>query len=234
MYEYKKQVLFSDIDRNNNMTLDSLVSAIQDCININSEAIGKGINYMKETGHAWFAVAWNFHIDRLPRLMENITVKTWPYDFSATMGFRNIIVCDENENVIVATDSVWALMDMEQGRPTKISESDSAGYDLEPRYNMEPMARKIKLPDNINHMDTISVKRADIDFNGHMTNGRYIEIADEYTPIDKTIKKIRAEYKSQSVYGEILNVYSGYNDDKLVVAFRGENDSLKATVEFTL
>lgn len=49
MYIYKKKVLYSDTDANSNMSIEGIMDAIQDCININSEAIGKGIAYMHST-----------------------------------------------------------------------------------------------------------------------------------------------------------------------------------------
>jgi len=64
MYTYNKKILFSDIDSNSKMTVGGILNAMQDCVNINSESIGRGIDYMMEKGRTWFAISWNIDIKR--------------------------------------------------------------------------------------------------------------------------------------------------------------------------
>lgn len=146
MYTYNKKILFSDIDCNSRMTVEGILNAMQDCVNINSESIGRGIDYMMEKRRTWFAISWNIEIRRFPRMFENVVVKTWPYDFSASFGMRNVIITDEAGNDILVADSLWTLMDMNTGRPTRIEEEDRKGYELEEKYPMESLGRKIKVP----------------------------------------------------------------------------------------
>ena len=63
------------------------------------------------------------------------------------------------------------------------------------------------MPAEFQLIDTVKVKKSDIDYNGHMSNGKYIQLADEYIPLDSNVSKIRVEYKSQSRLGEALDVY---------------------------
>lgn len=236
MYRYDKKVLFSDIDANSKITIDSMMNAMQDSVNINSQAIGKGIDFMKETKRAWFAIGWCIYINKRPELFDELEIKTWPYDFGASLGYRNFTIEDKGGNVIVYADSIWSLMDMENGTPTKITEKDIEGYDLEPRYPMEKTNRKIKCAGTFEKVDEISVRKSDIDFNGHMSNAKYIQIAYEYVPFECEIKRIRVEYKKQSVYGEKINIQlcktESDNETTYVVNFVGQDESVKAVVEF--
>lgn len=235
MYTYNKKILFSDIDCNSKMTVDGILNAMQDCVNINSESIGRGIDYMMEKKRTWFAISWNIEIRRFPKMFEDVVVKTWPYDFSSSMGMRNVIITDSCGNDIICADSLWTLMDMNTGRPTKIEEEDRLGYDVEEKYPMESLGRKIKLPKELEIIDTISVRRADIDYNGHMSNGKYIELANEYIPFDVEVKKIRVEYKSQSKYKENILVKRAIEDNRHIIVMVGEEvGDTKATVEFTV
>lgn len=235
MYTYEKKVLFSDINAASKMSVWSILNSMQDCVNINSESIGRGIDYMLEKKRTWFAISWNIEIKKFPKMFDDITVKTWPYDFSSTMGFRNVIITDSEGNDIVCADSIWTLMDMNTGKPTRIEEEDSKGYDLEEKYPMEPMGRKIKLPAEFKLIDTVIVRKADIDYNGHMSNGQYIQIADEYMPMDSDIERIRVEYKSQAKYKDELDIYMSVEDKRHVIKIAGkEDDSIKAVVEFTV
>jgi acyl-ACP thioesterase len=221
------------------MSLESILDAMQDCVNINSESIGKGIEYMHNTGRAWFAISWNIDIKRYPKMFEDVTVKTWPYSFTSSMGYRNVIITDSDGTDILCADSIWSLVDANTGLPTKILEEDYTGYELEEKYPMEALGRKIKLPKpkdgepGFERVGEHRVTKSDLDFNGHMTNGRYIKYADDVVPIGETINKVRVEYKSQSKYGEILNVEKYIDGDRWLVRFTGQDKGdVKAVVEF--
>lgn len=241
MYTYEKKILFSDIDSSSRMSLSSILDAMQDCVNINSESIGKGIDYMHEKKRAWFAIGWNICIRRIPKMLETVVVKTWPYDFAATMGYRNVIITDESGEDIIAADSFWSLMDMNTGLPTRITDEDCEGYELSEKYPMEAVGRKIRLPkaanDSFSIMDSITVRKSDIDFNGHMTNGQYIRLADDFMPDDVLIKRIRVEYKSQSKLGETLLVKRLFDETEnryIMSINKKEDDSVRAVVEFLI
>lgn len=235
MYTYNKKILFSDIDCKSKMTVDGILNAMQDCVNINSESIGRGIDYMMEKKRTWFAISWNIEIRRFPKMFEDVVVKTWPYDFSSSMGMRNVIITDSCGNDIICADSLWTLMDMNTGRPTKIEEEDRLGYDVEEKYPMESLGRKIKLPKEMEVIDTVTVRKSDIDYNGHMSNGKYIQIADEYMDFDVNISRIRVEYKSQSKYQEKILIKRAIEDGRHVIVMVGEEaGDTKAVVEFTV
>lgn len=234
MYTYEKKVLFSDIDAGATMSLYGILNALQDCVNVNSESIGRGIDYMMEKRRSWFAISWNIEIKRYPKMFEDIVVKTWPYDFSAIMGYRNVIVEDKEGNVIICADSIWSLVDLNTGRPTKINDEDSAGYDLEPRFPMEEVPRKIAVPKDGVAEAKIVVGKTNVDYNGHMSNAEYIRFADEYLPMDVKPSRIRVEYKNQSQYKEELTPIVSRDDGRVVVNMTGEDSKdVKAIVEFT-
>ncbi len=235
MYTYNKKILFSDIDAGSRMSVGGIMNSMQDCVNINSESIGKGIDYLMTTGRTWFAINWYIEIKRRPKMFEDVVVKTWPYDFTSTMGYRNVVITDEAGEDIIAADSIWTLVDLETGRPTKIGEEDSKGYDVEEKYPIENPGRKIKLPAEFELIDTVKVKKSEIDYNGHMSNGEYIKLADNYMPRDVEINKIRVEYKNQARLNEELFVYMNNEADRYTIKIQGKEDgSIKAVVEFTV
>lgn len=235
MYTYDKKVLFSDIDAGATMSLYGILNAMQDCVNVNSESIGRGIDYMMEKRRSWFAISWNIEIKRYPKMFEDIVIKTWPYDFSAIMGFRNVIIEDKDGNVLICADSIWSLVDLNTGRPTKITEEDSQGYDPEPRFPMQEVPRKIAIPSEMTALESYCVRKSDVDYNGHMSNAEYIRIADEYLAMGVKPKQIRVEYKNQSQYKEMLMPYISKTNERVVICIKGvEMNDIKATVEFTL
>ena len=221
MYTYNKKVLFSDVDATRRMSFGSLMDAMQDCVNINSESVGRGIDYMLEHKRTWFAIGWNIEIRRIPKMFEEISVKTWAYEFATSIGYRNVIVTDENGEDIVCADSMWTLMDMETKHPVRIEEEDAKGYEINPRYPMERCGRKIRLPKEFEVVDTVVVPKADIDYNGHMNNTRYAELATDCA--SKLLKKgnrvkgIKLIFKSEAMLSDTLKLYAAEKDGRLYV-----------------
>ena len=93
---------------------------------------------------------------------------------------------------------------LETKHPVRIEEEDAKGYEIEPRYPMEKCGRKIRLPKEFEVVDTVVVPKADIDYNGHMSNAKYILLANEYVEDITCVNRIRVEYKSQARYKEAL------------------------------
>lgn len=233
MYEYEKKILFSDVDVHSQMSISAMMNAMFDIISINSESIGRGIDYMLSKRRTWFAIGWNIVIKRYPALLEEITVKTWPYDFGTGLAHRNVVITDKSGEDIAYADSIWTLMDMDIGHPTRITEEDARGYELYDRYPMEKMKRKLDCVSNMAVIDEYVVRRSDIDYNGHMSNGVYIRLAADCTEDKSMIRQIKVEYKKQSRLGERLVIRCGRQDNILQYAISGKEDGdIKAIIHF--
>ena len=229
MSEITKKVSFSDVDSKLDLTMSALISYMQDCINNHTEEINKGIDYLKSHNRAWFTVSWNIEIKKLPKLNDEITVRTWAYGFTAVTGQRNVLILDRDKNVCVCADSNWGFLDTEKQCPTKIMPEDYEGYDMGERYPMEKVSRKIKLPDKFDYVEDIRVRKEDLDYNNHMSNGRYIINAYEYVP-DGKLKRVRIDYKKQCMFKEKLEVYINNTDKDYYIKFIGKEDGEERAV----
>ena len=208
MSEITKNVLFSEVDAKLNMNMSGLINSMQDCINKQTEEIDRGSAFLKSHNRAWFTVSWNIEVKRLPKLSEEITVKTWAYGFSVVTGERNVIITDTDGNDIVCA---------------KITDEDVEGYVMGERYPMEKVSRKIKLPESFDYVEDVWVRKEDLDFNNHMSNGRYIINAYEYVPEGK-VKRIRIDYKKQCKYKDELCVFTNHTDNEYIIKFTGKED----------
>ena len=223
MSEITKKVTFSDVDSKLDMTMSALIDSMQDCINNHTEEINKGIDYLKSHNRAWFTASWNIEIKRLPKLNEEIIVRTWAHGFTAVTGQRNVLILDKDENVCICADSNWGFLDTEKQCPTKIMPEDFEGYDMGERYPMEKVSRKIALPESFDYVEDIRVRKSDLDYNNHMSNGRYIINAFEYIP-EGSLKRVRVEYKKQCMFKEELKVYKNNTDKDYYIKFTGKED----------
>ena len=180
------------------------------------------------------SISWQIEVDRYPAMGEKIKVRTWAYDFKASLGFRNIDILDEDGVRIVKAASIWSYVDTETLRPVRIDEEVSAAYPMEPAIDMEYAPRKIKLFEDHEMVDTRKVMQYQIDSNNHMNNEAYIALAQEYVEDISAIKAVRAEYKMQYVKDDVIVVKRAQEGNLLQILLCDENSVIKCVVQFEL
>ena len=212
----------------------SLANYFQDCAILQSENVGIGLDYLADHHRAWFLISWQIEVDRYPAMGEKIKVRTWAYDFKASLGFRNIDILDENGIRVVKAASIWSYVDTETLRPARIEDEVSEAYPMEPAIDMEYAPRKIKLFDDHNVVDTRMVMQYQIVSNNHMNNEAYIALAQEYVEDISAIKAVRAEYKMQYVKDDVIVVKRAQKENLLQILLCDEKSVIKCVVQFEL
>ncbi len=234
MYSYDAIVRYSETGGRKTANMATIANYFQDCAILQSEEVGIGLDYLADHKRAWFLVSWQIEVDRYPELGEQIKVRTWAYDFKASMGFRNIDVVDDKGCRIVKAASIWSYVDMESMRPAKIDAEVAAAYPMEPAIDMEYAPRKIKLWDEYIKVDTRRVMSYQIDSNNHMNNEAYIALAQEYVEEITDIIAVRAEYKMQYVKDDVIVVKKARDGRYEQILLCDEEDRVKCVVQFEL
>ncbi len=234
MYSYDAIVRYSETGGRKKSNMASLANYFQDCAILQSENVGIGLDYLADHHRAWFLISWQIEVDRYPAMGEKIKVRTWAYDFKASLGFRNIDILDENGIRIVKAASIWSYVDTETLRPARIEDEVSEAYPMEPAIDMEYAPRKIKLFDDHNVVDTRKVMQYQIDSNNHMNNEAYIALAQEYVEDISAIKAVRAEYKMQYVKDDVIVVKRAQKGNLLQILLCDEKSVIKCVVQFEL
>ena len=234
MYSYDAIVRYSETGGRKKSNMASLANYFQDCAILQSENVGIGLDYLADHHRAWFLISWQIEVDRYPAMGEKIKVRTWAYDFKASLGFRNIDILDENGIRVVKAASIWSYVDTETLRPARIEDEVSEAYPMEPAIDMEYAPRKIKLFDDHNVVDTRMVMQYQIVSNNHMNNEAYIALAQEYVEDISAIKAVRAEYKMQYVKDDVIVVKRAQKENLLQILLCDEKSVIKCVVQFEL
>ena len=118
-FEFEARVRYSEIDHRGTMTLPALINYFQDCSTFHSEAVGLGMNRLKQDKKAWILSYWQIIVKRYPGLCEKITTGTFATEFKGLYGNRNFYMKDEAGEQIACANSIWVFMDLEKGRPAR-------------------------------------------------------------------------------------------------------------------
>ena len=232
MYSFNTTVRYSEVGVDGTTPLSTIINYFQDCSTSQSESLGQGIATLMERNKGWFLTAWQINVNRFPELGEEIIVGTWPHSFKGFYGERNFVIYDANHELLAVANTLWALVSLETGHPTKITLEDQQGYDLEERFDMKYLPRKIEMPETYETYEAFRVRKCNLDTNNHVNNAQYILMAEEYLPEGVIIKHMRTEYKKSAVYNDVVVPNVARLDDKYVIQLSDQDGNVYAIVEF--
>lgn len=231
MYSFDSRVRYSEIGADGKLSLCSAIHYMQDCSIFQSEMLGVGIHALQDIKRAWLLSSWQVEFIRRPELGEALKIGTWASDFKAMYGYRNFVIYDASGACAVRANSIWIYMNLETGRPEKVTPQVVEIYRPEPPLPMETGGRKIKIPGGLEEFPSFPVQKYQIDTNGHVNNGQYIQMASEWLPEDGHIKKLRVEYKKAAMYGDRIVPLAGQNENETTVVLKSEDGQIFAVIQ---
>lgn len=235
MYSFNSRVRYSELNhRKGFLDCSSIINYFQDCSTFQSEDLNRGLTYLQSENRVWLLNSWQLLIFNPARLGDYITLGTWAYDFKGAYGYRNFIMENENKEVLAAANSIWVYLDTEIGRPTKIPKdyAITSGYGMEAAYPMEPVERKVDLPDHYTTYPSFTIVKANIDSYNHVNNGQYIKLAEDYLPDNFMVTSMRVEYRAQAVLGNQIQTLVSDNNTTITIALTDEAQKPYAIIEF--
>lgn len=244
MYSYETRVRYSEVNETRDATLLSIINWFQDCCTFEAEDRGVGVDWLNEKHTVWMLTGWQIRINRRPRYCERLKVTTWACGFRFFIGKRNFTIENvETGELLVYAYSEWAYVNTLTGTPEKnVPDEEFEAYGMAEPLDKDFEKGKLKVPDvsKLTQCSPITVTDQYIDTNHHVNNGQYIAIAMTALPeelrnrADK-LKSFRAEYKLQSVKGDIIYPYlAAEHDDKPIVILKDAEDKVRLIVEFTM
>ncbi len=259
MYTFTSKVRYSEVDEQGNLSLLSLMNYLQDCCLAHSADVGAGPAHLGPRHRAWLLSSWQVVIDRMPRMFEDITIGTAPYDFSAGMGRRNVVITGADGESLVRSASVWLFLNTLTNKPVRPEQSEIDYYEVEERIPMEYAPRHLALPKVMTPGESIPVRAHLIDTNHHVNNAQYVDLAREalvdlareqmqhpgmqggeeqslFTDPSQVaqqlsaVKEIRVDYKKMALLGDVMYTAAGRKDDWYYVTFADADGNRYADV----
>ena len=231
MNSYSKKVTlkYSDIGIANKLNLKSLIKYLQDAAGEHSDLAGYGIRNIEKTHLAWLVLNWKVKMISHPHYNEEITIKTWARSLEKVYSYRDFEILDSNNNLVAIASSKWLLVDSDTKKIKHITEDIVNSYGLNNKavFNVN-LDEKPKVPENNSLNFTYKVQRRDIDTNHHVNNLFYIDFALETIPeniyLSNEFNNIEIFYKKEIKYGEIINCYYSFEDNKHIVTIKSEDN----------
>lgn len=234
-FAHRRQLLFSDCDRNKNMKLSAI-------LRLSGELAGhdltdRGIPHQKlwDAGMVFLLTRIAVRINRLPRELDEITELTWEHSIKGAQFLRGYEIQDDKGEKLLDGISCWVLVNP-QTRQILRPKEYKFSFTLDEWYPLNAtMPTKIEL-DNPIYAGQRQVYYSDIDANGHCYNAVYGDIICDFAPIEVInamekdcigAKGLRVNFIHEAVLGDKIDIYYQLSkDDKDEKNLQGEKSCL--------
>ena len=172
-------------------------------------------------GVAWILAEWRVELIKPPTFNDEIRVETWISDgAAAAYSNREFLVLDKDGAALVKASAKLTLFDLCENRIIRTDRSVLEKY----------------LPEgkSFSGETTFSLRRSDIDYNGHVHNTNYLCFAQEVLPESAAqstaIASFRISYKRPLRFGDCVVIKSAEEGGVVNICIFG-NEELCAVVE---
>ncbi len=222
----------SDFDKFMEIKPSAVLDLFQDVAGLHAEELGIGFNAMLEKGLLWVVMKVKYELVKMPRMYQNVIVKTWPKEPKRLDFERNYLILDENEDVLIKGTSQWAIISSETRKLTratnvyeKIDEfCDDVVFD----------GKIIRIPDfeALEPMVSVISGFSELDSNGHVNNIHYadyvINAINPQKPMN--IRNFQIDFHKEIMLGDKTDIFVEENEDILVKGMQGDNIMFSARI----
>lgn len=174
LYETQHYIVPSLSDDSGLLGFQKCFGLFMDVAAVHAEHLGVGLDVMLGRGQFWITTKTMIRFIERPRMMERVTLRTWPELPSKIRGSRSYQIL-RGDRVLVAGKTEWAVMDLRTKQLVTMDTVYPAGLDF-PAGSACPEAFA-RIPEGFDDAAPIAaytVRATDIDMAGHMNNVAYL------------------------------------------------------------
>lgn len=192
-----------DVGADDRMRLSAVLRYQQEAGERHLAPAGMGWTDLMSHGMAFVTSRWRTRIYRLPSMGEAVTLTTWHRDRKGPRFFRCYEWRDGEGNLLIEGVMQFALVSVTDHRLLRGNEFDVFGVADQPTRTVacgDPT--RWTLP-TLTTADTYTVRRSDIDRNGHMNNTRYADLLTDMLSTD-AVAELELQFAGECRLGDVI------------------------------
>ena len=172
--ERQIRIPLSTADNTNRIGIVGIFNTFMDLATEHGDMLGVGMDKLASKGLIWVAAKTRIKINERPKMLQPVTVATWP-ETPSKIRFNRYYTIAAEGRYLVEGKTEWAILDLNSGRPHKLDET----YPVHMQHWDEVVCEGsfTRISTDFEGCDTLgsyTVCSADIDVSQHMNNAAYI------------------------------------------------------------
>lgn len=208
-------IKWHDTDANRRLTPSRLLMYMEETSNEHLVAAGMSLDELRDgRGLAFLVSRISVRIYAPLYADDEIDVQTWVCESRGLSFVRCYrVLC--REKTVAEAYSVWALMDLREGR---LLPATAFPYNIEPEEPLgKELSARLRMP-SIDRMELAGERRivySDIDYNRHMNNTHYPNMLCDFTPEieNRGVVGYTLSFVHEAAYGRTLKMYRMSGED---------------------
>lgn len=208
-FELEIMVSAHDIDANCTASPTSVIRYMMEAVDRNMLVCGPAYQELMEKGLSFIVSRSAVEILRPIKEYEKLTVSTWASE-SKNVSFPRSYVIKSGEEIVAKGLSIWALLDVNNGKLIRGSEFSVKSYGVGEAVELSvPYRFKIPVDTPMTLCGMREVRYSDVDRNLHMNNTKYFDMLFDFIPERAKIymSSCLVSYISEAPLGGTLNIY---------------------------
>ncbi len=219
------QLFESDFDASRQVKPLRVMQFMQDIATTHATQIGLGWNEMHAAGMLWVLSKVKVVFDvAVTRQTPMFTLYTWPLAPERVFAERCFVAHDGEKQLFSAT-SMWTLISEEQRKILPAitmnnffhGEYDTVKSDTTADYE------RVRLDDTFDFCYEKTIRRSDLDLNGHVNNTNYITYAVDVLEPLQEVWELQIVYHKELRLGDIVKIFCKRQGAKVLVV--GQRDA---------
>jgi len=209
----------------------SALRYMQECVNSQMREMGPSNDELRREDKAFLLSRVYTELTEPLYAGDKIEAQTWSCGQKGFRFFRCHQLLKDGK-VVARTYSVWALIDINEGKLIRTTEFH-AGFDDDPPFDTTEMAQTFAVPhtDEMELVGTHRVCYAETDVNRHMNNTEYPDMLCDFIDLlGKRVCYFAINFQNEAPLGEVLSVYRTTADDGSLL-FRTVRGNGKTNIE---
>lgn len=205
-YIRELQIMPSACDSSGLLGVPDAFSLFVDAATQHAFLLGCGLDVLGPRGLFWLAVRSRVRFYRRPRMLERVTLSTWPERPGKLRADRDYVL-EQDGALLAAGKTEWAVLNQETGRLHPMGDVFPADLDFVPDLVWSEPFSRIR-DEALPEFARTTVRSTDIDLGGHMNNIAYLRTLAALYACEAwqglEIRELEITYRAPCFEGETL------------------------------
>lgn len=218
IFKQKFEIKLHDIYINQKITNKAIFECLENIAARHADSINHGIKDIPNIGTTWVLLCWQLEVIERPSYGDTLEIHTWTRGANKCFSYRDFEIYVNGKKCARAA-SKWLLWDIKKSRPARVLEEVISKYGPEygkKVFDMEDFDKLQELDEYQQSLD-FSIRKSDIDINGHMHNLNYLDIVNEILSTEEEQKEfdfVRIDYKKEIKIDDTIEVLKKMENDE--------------------